>query len=59
MLTAGERERIRDILTVFGQDAISDDAIEASFGAGTPDGFIQRHLLDLALTMLDSGERKG
>lgn len=52
-LTSNEVTRIRDSLTVFGQDAISDAEIEAHFGKHNKDGFILRHLLDLALTTLD------
>lgn len=57
-LSSSERTRIRDILTVFGQDEISDQDIEVSFGHQAPDGFTMRHLLDLAFTMQDSGGRK-
>lgn len=59
MLTITEKLRIRDQLAAFGQPSISEDDLEAYFGPASNEGYLMRHLLDLASSVLDSQEQEG
>lgn len=57
-LTLQEQTRIRTQLAAFGQDSISDADLEACFGPAAYEGYLMRHLLDLASSVLDDEGRK-